>query len=90
MSIRLENWALLSDADGFKAPELVLYRFRGKVYNHPRFNDGSGIVTTAIESYKNGIFVTASGSEYTLGEVNPEYEALYPGALERIIKSIGG
>ena len=37
---------------------------------------------------KNGRFITQSGSEYELGEVDPAYEAAFPGAKQRALDSL--
>ena len=37
------------------------------------------------DSSKDGCVVTKSGSEYELGDANPNYEAAYPNAKERLL-----
>ncbi len=69
-------------------PEHRGQAFDGKVYGHPRFNDGDRITTSNIIEVKNGRFITQSGSEYELGEVDPAYEAAFPGAKQRALDSL--
>jgi hypothetical protein len=81
---KLEKWAFVSDI--YAAPELGRFMFQGRVYDHPRFEDGHPVTTSYISGFKDGVFTTASGSEYILGEVDPEYEKEFPNAFERIVK----
>ena len=39
---RIEEWAIVGDANPYQAPELRELRITGLVYGHPRFNDGAG------------------------------------------------
>lgn len=81
---RLENWSLTS---GNHSVESGITYFQGNVYGHPRFVDGFFIHTTRIVNYENGVFETKSGSQYVLGEVDKEYEKLFPNAYQRLVKS---
>ena len=85
--ITLNNWAVIQFESEYTPPEMIALHFKGNVFGHPKFKDGSPIITTEIVSYKNNIFTTYSGSQYKLGEVDPEYEKIFPNALERILKS---
>jgi hypothetical protein len=85
----LNNWSMVGDPNPYLAPECRSYHLQGYVSNHPNFEDGHGITTSRIVSMKDeNIIITKSGSEYTLGTVDPEYERLYPNAQERLINSI--
>ncbi len=88
--MRLENWSVFSDANPYQAPELGRKYLQGYVLGHPSFNDGEHVHTTAIVAAEDGVIVTASGSRYELGEVDPGYEAQYPGARERLLKAYAG
>lgn len=81
----INNWSLVSKPlHAYQAPEQSL-RLRGEVTGHPDFEDGSDITTSRIKEIKGGKVYTSSGSEYTLGTVDPVYEALYPNALQRLL-----
>jgi len=82
MKYILENWSL---TDKPSDPSVIY--LQGNVYGNPRFSDGFYIHTTRIVAYKDGVFTTKSGSQYTLGEVDKEYEKTYPNATERVYTS---
>jgi hypothetical protein len=85
----LENWSIVNINDNpYDPSEMIIQALHGIVYGHYNFQDGSHITTSRIKAYKNGKIVTVSGSEYDLGEIDPEYEALYPNARDRLIKSL--
>jgi hypothetical protein len=89
MSYKLENWYLIGrDVDPFKAPEQIKQYLGGEVYGNPNFKDGEIIRTSSIQSIEDGCVVTSSGSKYELGEPDEEYEAIYPGAKERLLKLV--
>lgn len=85
--MKLENWSLVivGDVDPYTPPELVKLRAYGKVYGHPNFKDGDYITTSSIVRVDNGHLVTHFGSEYELGEVDPNYEKRFPNARERVL-----
>jgi hypothetical protein len=84
--ITLKNWSLVVKNSPYQAPELGDVCLRGISFGHPKHDDGTVVVTTPIVKKEFGVITTRSGSEYTLlpGEVNPEYEVLYPNAFKRI------
>ena len=87
--IRLENWSVVTlDNDPYKAPELKHPHLCGIAYGHPKFDDGKMVTTSTIMWKKQLTVVTLSGTYYMLGEVDPEYEKLYPNAKERIFNSL--
>jgi hypothetical protein len=87
--MRLENWSVVfSETDPYLAPELQKIALHGNVYGHPRFDDGSSVTTSTIKELRGELIITNSGSEYELGEVDPEYEKRYPEARQRIFKSL--
>lgn len=89
MPMRLENWAVVAmPSSPTQAPELWRQRLHGKVYNNPKFEDGTIITTSCIESKRNGKVVTQSNSEYLLGEVSIQYESIYPDAYARLMNSL--
>lgn len=88
--VRLKNWSVFNDDNGWKAPEIIKYRLSGNAYNHPRFKDGDPVHTSSIqdiinkEDHKEAI--TFSGTKYLLypEDVNPEAEKEYPGYYDRL------
>jgi hypothetical protein len=85
---RLEQWAFVSlPRSGYKAPEQMTFTFTGIVYGHPRFGDGDPVTTSGFVEYDpdEGVFITHSGSRYTLGQPHPDYEARFPNARERVV-----
>jgi len=83
--MRLENWSVGSNASSYTAPELVSLRLHGNVYGHPRFDEGEEVTTSAIDKIDGDVVVTRSGSRYELGEVDPEYEKIYPDAKAKLL-----
>lgn len=88
MTYRLENWSVVTAPDPYVAPEMRTNRLNGDVYNHPSFPEGHCITTSKIESCKDGAIITRSGSVYALGVVDHIYEAYFPDAKERLLKSL--
>lgn len=72
--VTLENWSLGLD-----------FRLGGRAYGHHRIEDGHRVITTPIKkvNVEQGLIQTESGTIYRLGEVDQQYEAIYPNAKER-------
>lgn len=87
--MRLENWAVVN-TDPYRAPEDQKPHLSGKVYGHPRFEDGHDIVTSHIVSIDavNHTVTTNSGSVYELGTVDPEWEKQFPDAANRFWNNV--
>lgn len=87
--MRIENWSIVTKPDPYLAPELRGQYLHGKVYGNPSFADGEEVTTSRIAlAVGNDAIRTKSGSIYELGAVDPAYEALYPNAQERLLKSL--
>ncbi len=87
--MRLENWAKIANPESpFQAPEMWIPQLTGDVYGHPRFEDGTGVTTSRIMGKRDGKVITYSGLEYELGEVDAEYEKLYPDAFNRLMNTL--
>ena len=91
--MKLHNWAIVSlNLDPYMAPECQPKGLHGEVHGSTFFEDGTSITTSRLVKVEiDGplTFIhTVSGSLYELGEVNPNYEAAYPGALERLRKAV--
>lgn len=82
--MRLENWSVVEDlSDPYMAPELRA-RISGKVYGNPKFKDGTVILISRAVGRVGNDILTQSGSRYELGDVDPEYEKIFPDAKNRI------
>lgn len=89
----INNWCVTGQ-NPYKAPEAQSKCIGGMVTGSGVFDDGSTIITSAIKSAtqgENGVvsITTGSGSVYDLGSVDPDYEARYQGATERLLKAYG-
>lgn len=85
---RLENWSLMATGDCYTAPELRSRSLHGQVYNHPNFPAGHWILTSTVLSVEKERVVTKSGSRYMLGQPEAMYEALFPGARDRLLANV--
>jgi hypothetical protein len=82
MPVILKKWSFTtrSDGDAYLAPELCrkYIAIQGKAYGHPRFPDGSNVLSSELISvdYYNGrpwACESISGSHYQLDDVDPEW-----------------
>lgn len=74
---KIENWALVNNDDGFKAPEQIKYFIIGNVYGHPnpKHYDGKEIQTSTIVDLDiERKYVKTRNTEYELGDPKPEYQ----------------
>jgi len=72
-SPRIEDWAIVGEANPYQAPELREMRITGKVYNHPRFDDGE-VVTTSPVLASAGNTVETQNTTYDLGTMSEKYK----------------
>lgn len=90
--IRIKNWSVFLEGEDNKylAPELHSYRLQGRVYGHPKFNDGDPVYTSEIvkitDKGTHKEVMTKSGSVYELykEDVNPECEKQFPNYYNRL------
>ena len=83
---RLENWSVIvGNTSPYTPPELLTKHLHGRVYGDGRFPDGTNIKTSAILRTEQEVVLTHSGTRYTLGEIDPKYEAKFPGARKRLL-----
>jgi len=61
----LEDWAWHTNATPYTAPECIVRWLSGKVYGHPRFEDGKRVHTSAVMESK-GVFARTLNSTYQL------------------------
>jgi hypothetical protein len=85
----LQNWSLRSRPWGaVESPEQEGSCLYGLVIGHPRHRDGKPVLTSPVAARRTHCVVTRSGSEYDLGDPDPAYERLYPGARERLLERL--
>lgn len=75
MTARLEHWATFGEDDPWAAPELQRTYLKGRVYDDPRFVDGSIVATAYIVRTEGRSVFTDRGEEFVLGERHPNYAA---------------
>lgn len=88
MKYQLKEWSFGSNDSPYTAPECRSFVLGGKVFGHPKHQDGKNIITSTIVGKRNGCVVTRSGSEYELLEPASDYEQQYPNAKERLFKQL--
>lgn len=83
-TIKLEEWLVIEN------PYTGESHLAGKVFGHPMVRDGLRIISSPIRggSSKNKLIITASGSYYSLGEINEEYGKQYPDAEAQVWKAV--
>lgn len=86
--ITLENWSVVTNADAYTPPELIVGRLTGMVYGHPNHYDGKEVVTSPVIGCQGDLIVTKTGSLYGLGKIDPEYAKLFPDAQKRLFESL--
>jgi hypothetical protein len=87
--MKLDQWSVgrHKREDAWTPPEMVRPCLRGVVSGHPQRKDGTMLCTSPIVGVTSTAAVTESGSVYELGEVDPEYEAAFPDARNRLFSS---
>lgn len=83
--MRIENWSITICDDPYKAPELLGICLMGQVYGQEGKPEGRSVETSRIIKSKDGFVETQSGSVYELGQVDPDYEKLYPDAYNTLM-----
>lgn len=78
---KLENWAIIYNDSPYVAPELRSQSLYGDcgIDKH---------VKTSRVLGKSGNCVVTQNSLYILGEPDPNYEAVYPNAKQRVFDSL--
>jgi len=65
----LREWSVVfthETEDVYKPPEAYSRSVAGKVYDNPKFQDGTEVVTSRIHKVQGRIVITRSGSVYEL------------------------
>ena len=71
---KLEHWSTQMEGSLYTPPELRNTVLTGYVFGHPDYDDGHPIITSSIVLVRGKIIKTKSGSEYELGEIEPEFK----------------
>jgi len=80
---RIENWSLQYIQHN------STYSLVGNIYEDDRFPEGEKIHTSrVVKCIDDDRVQTHSGTVYLLGEVDPEYENMYPNAKRRLMQSL--
>lgn len=83
----MKNWSLTAaNVNPYKAPELISAKLRGDVYGHPKFPDGTPVITSTILDVVNCgtyIIIETRNTNYKVfaENVDPEYERTYKDAF---------
>jgi hypothetical protein len=98
----LRSWSVASSLLGEDiAPELpAQVKVRGNVYGRPGVEDGTALITSAVDpasatlgdesegSVPHLLFKTKSGHAYVIGKPDPSYEGRHPAALRRLYQAL--
>lgn len=89
--MRIENWSIFrAKNSSYVTPSEVQTRLLyGQVFGHPGLRDGEYVSTSSIcgKNDKDEV-ITASGSSYELGKIDPSYEKIFPGAKDILLSSL--
>jgi hypothetical protein len=87
--MKIQQWSIISKSDWrFQSPDTGEGYLHGTIVGHPVIEDGKEITTSRIVGRSKDKILTKSGSEYELDGVDPEYEAAFPRAHERLMKRL--
>jgi hypothetical protein len=89
MPVRIENWSIVTPpgSDGYTDPAACGISLRGVISGHAKHADGKTARTSRIRGKRRGMVVT-SKTEYELGAVDPQYEAVMPNAKNRLMNTL--
>lgn len=79
---KLNNWSVVIN----NSPEFD--SLHGNVSGHPKIPDGSLVTTSPIARSSDDGCIITKNTTYELGEIDSEYEKLYPDARERLFESL--
>lgn len=74
--IKLQNWSVTGHPMDsiYTPPEDRTFHLYGTVYNHPDYENGSKVISSAIKSVQGREVTTVSGRKYVLGRVCPKFK----------------
>jgi hypothetical protein len=71
----LQDWSLrVFPTSSYQAPELHTRRLVGKVYGHPRFEDGVLITTSSLINQIDEETYETNNTIYKVGKKDPNYQ----------------
>ena len=73
--MRIEDWSLCGGNSpwAYASPEIQQRRLQGRLFGHPRFEDGEQVTTSNLVHINGYTVFTHNGSQYFLGAPNVEY-----------------
>ncbi len=87
----MKNWRIARNGTGYRAGETQENRLEGIIHDDSckRFSDGTSVKTSSIRKITDcgtHKLVETASTVYTVKpeDVNPDYEAMFPGAYERL------
>lgn len=88
LKYKLNDWAIVSAASPYSAPEFSRLCLMGKVEGHPERDDGTTIVSSRVIGKFEGRVVTSTGSLIELGEPREAYEQAFNDSKRRLFESL--
>lgn len=81
-TVNIEDWILVEDnSDPYKAPELRARQLIGRVFGHPRFEDGEVVRSGSLETFDiTARSASTRSTSYYLGAPKSDYAEKYPEA----------
>lgn len=88
-TICVEDWYLREDdSNPYLAPELRQKVLVGRVYGHPKFEDGKIIRTSSLRAFDlSARSATTRNTSYYLGAPKQDYAEKYPEAMIGMVES---
>jgi len=73
----LEDWSVIGlSVNPYKPPEQKVIHLMGRVYNHPRYEDGEDVLTSMV-MHAEGREVITLNTKYLLGKPHESYKDWY-------------
>jgi hypothetical protein len=84
---RLENWSIIEDSSNpYLAPECRKKRLQGNIYGDARFEDGTSVTTSSLQSIDiDKKIAQTKNTVYQLGQMSLDYQK-FLGELKEIKK----
>ena len=74
-AVLIQDWSVVGGGTPYTAPECRTQHLRGRVYDHPSFEDGERIRSSALRSIDGDGTAETRNTTYTLGNPSPDYAA---------------
>ena len=86
-AIKIEDWAVVYlPTASHRSPEQTTKHLRGRVQSHPQRPAKAIVTTSSLVGCRGNM--AKNGHAYELGKIRTEYEAQFPNALERFLKTL--